>query len=451
MKKRHITEYEIQDILSFITPQKGIPKESAISIANTNKQSLYQQLKIQKIYPSMIPKLKTIIERQYNISKIQPGESVGVIGAQSMGEKQTQTTLNTFHRAGTEEKMVTTGVPRLEELLNATRDPKSVNCVVKLKTRHNSIAEMRKTIGHNVVEITFKKITKSFDICINKKKDDWYNAYDIIYGNEYSKYNDCISLNVDMDLLYKYKLKLKSIGNIIHERYGDMRCVFSPDNIGKLDIYVDTSKIELPVNRDIFMNSENVKEIYLEEVVHPILNNIIICGVPGIKEIYFNSNFENFETNGSNLPELFALPFVDSTQTISNNVWNIYNTLGIEAARQCLMEEMMNILKGINKCHVQLLVEKMTHSGTISSVSRYSMRTEKCGPLGKASFEETMDNCLLAGVYGQDEKTTGISASIICGKVAKIGTGLCDLKINIAGLQKIVKDKVVSETDEQYI
>ena len=204
------------------------------------------------------------------------------------------------------------------------------------------------------------------------------------------------------------------------EKYSDMTCVFSPDNIGQIDIFVDTSDINLPDNRLLFINSENVKEIYLEEVVQPTLYNIIICGIPGIKNIYFNDDENSFETDGSNFQELLGLPFIDSTKTISNNVWDIYNTLGVEATRQFLIEEFMSIMEGINRCHIQLLSEKMTFNGSISSISRYTMRNEECGPMGKASFEETMDNFLKAGLYGEQEETKGVSASIICGKIAHI-------------------------------
>ena len=128
---------------------------------------------------------------------------------------------------------------------------------------------------------------------------------------------------------------------------------------------------------------------------------------------------------------VLGLDMVDYTRTISNNVWDIYITLGIEAARQFMINEFSQIMEGINKCHVMLLVDKMTFNGTISSISRYTMRNEDSGPFGKASFEETMDNFIKAGVYGQKESSIGVSASIICGKRAQIGTGKCELMVDI--------------------
>ena len=441
-KQRCLTEYEIESILSFITPQKCIPTETSASVVATNKNKLRHQLIGQLIYPEMIPQLKNMIEKQYNDSIIQAGESVGVISAQSIGEKQTQTTLNTFHHAGAGDKTVTTGVPRVEELLNATKDPRSVNCIVYTKKNHDSLAELRKTIGSEVVEITFSKITKEYKIEMNKKPEPWYEAFKILHGDAFTQYTDCISLKLDVDILYEYKLDMEMIAEIISKDYSDMICVFSPDNISQLDVFVDTSNIDLPDNRLSFIDSDNAKEIYLEEVVQPILYKIIISGIPGIENIYFNDNPNNFETDGTNYKKLLGLPFVDYTKTISNDVWDIYNTLGVEAAREFLIEEFMQLCAGINKCHIQLLAEKMTYTGGISSISRYTMRNEDCGPMGKASFEETMDNFLKAGAYGQNEATRGVSASIICGKRANIGTGVCELMMNIKALPCIVNDKI---------
>lgn len=343
---------------------------------------------------------------------------------------------DTFHKAGSGEKTVTTGVPRVEELLNATKDPKAINCTVFMKNKHETIEQMRKTIGHSIVELTFAKISKSYTIIENKQKEPWYESFKIMYGETFTKYKDCVSLKLNMEILFEYKLNMETIRNILMEEYSDMECVFSPDNIGQMDIFVNTENIDLPENRLVFIDSDNACKIYLEEVVQPLLYKIVICGIPNVSAIYFKEDVTSFETDGSNFQKIMGLPFVDSDKTISNNVWDIYNVLGIEAARQFLIEEFMSTMEGINKCHIQLLVEKMTHSGSISSISRYTMRTEESGPFSKASFEETMDNFLKAGIYGQSEETKGVSSSIICGKRSQIGSGFCELSMNIDALNK---------------
>jgi DNA-directed RNA polymerase beta' subunit len=183
-----------------------------------------------------------------------------------------------------------------------------------------------------------------------------------------------------------------------------------------------------------------------------------VCGIPGINNVFFvhgdnewfietenarDKPFENnkFKTNKDKTTDstkrykmLLAHPKVDMSRTISNNLWDIYHTLGIEAVRQYMIDQFSEIMTGINTCHVMLLVDKMTFTGTVCSISRYSMRGEDGGVLGKASFEETLDNFTKAGVHGQEEPTTGISASIICGKRAPIGTGMCDLEMDMEKL-----------------
>ena len=110
--------------------------------------------------------------------------------------------------------------------------------------------------------------------------------------------------------------------------------------------------------------------------------------ISGIKNIYFtNENNEWFiETDGTNFQELLGHPIVNMEKLQSNNVWDIFETLGIEAAREFLIQEFLNIMDGINICHVKLLVEKMTYSGTISSISRYTLRKDESGPMAKSSW-----------------------------------------------------------------
>jgi len=123
---RLLTNDEIENMIAFIQPQKGIPADSALSVVNIQKERLRVQLRTQKVYAEIIPALKDEIEKVYYKSLIDPGDSVGVISAQSIGERTTQTTLNTFHRSGQSDKTLTQGVPRFQELLNATK--KSKNC-----------------------------------------------------------------------------------------------------------------------------------------------------------------------------------------------------------------------------------------------------------------------------------------------------------------------------------
>jgi DNA-directed RNA polymerase subunit A" len=355
---------------------------------------------------------------------------------------------DTFHRAGQSEKTMTAGVPRFQELLNATKNPRIVNHKIFFQKGNDTIQDMRKTVGSNIVGMTMADISKSIKVQLNKENESWYEAYKILFSDDFSGHNHCITFKLDMKKLFEFKLTMQEIADHIHQEYSDLYCVFSPPAEGQLDIFVDTQNIQLPENRLLFVDKENAISIYLEEVVQTTLEQIYVCGIPAITEVFYLKDGKEWivETNGfcsktiskqySSFKRLLSHPDVDYTRTVSNNVWDIYEVLDIEAARQFLIEEFMSIMEGINTCHAMILVDRMTHNGTISSITRYTMKKEESGPMGKASFEETMDNFLNAAAEGDREPTEGVSASIICGKRASVGTGMIKLSIDIPMLPK---------------
>ena len=438
--KRALTDIEIENILDFIKPSKSIPIETALSIVNITKEKYIKQLKKITIYPELIDEIKKEIQKNYIESLIPPGESVGIIAAQSIGEKQTQQTLNTFHKAGQSEKAVTVGVPRFQELLSATKSPKIVNCKIFFKEGDDTIQNLRKTINHNLVCLTLKDLSSEISVCMNKEDEDWYNLFKILYNDKFTKYKHCISIELNQKIMYKYRINSSYISNVIENNYDDLSCVFSPLNNNKLDIFVDLSSIVFDQEKLLFIGKENYEEIYIEECVQPIIEKLIICGIPGISGIYYTKEKEKWyvETDGSNFKKLLGHPIIEMETLESNNVWDIYETLGIEAAREFLISEFMGIMEGINECHVKLLVDKMTFLGTVSSISRYTLKKDKSGPMSKASFEESVDNYLKSAFSGDIEKTKGVSTSIICGKRAKMGTGFVDLKIDMNQLSNAI-------------
>ena len=443
---RLLNQQEVEDILSIITPRSGIPPDTALSIAQSLRERLARQLEGQLVYPQIIPALKAEITRQYFDSLIQPGESVGVSCAQSIGEKQTQTTLDTFHRAGQSEKTMTAGVPRFKELLDVTKNPKIVNHTIYFTETVNSVQEAREAVGHNIVGLTLGEVSESASVVLDKEEEGWYGAHRILFSDTFSDYLHCVSFQLNMKRLFEFKLTLAEIAQQIETEYGDLHCVFSPPAIGQLDVFVDVTSITLPEDRILFIDHDSAVSVYLEECVQSTLEKMFICGIPGISEVFYAKQEGEWivETNGvnskniskqySSFKRLLAQPNVDYTRTISNNVWDIYETLDIEAARQFLIEEFMAIMDGINECHTMLLVERMTHGGIPASITRYTLKKEECGPMGKASFEETMDNFLNAAAQGDVEPTDGVSASIICGKRAKLGTGMMQIGIDMNNL-----------------
>ena len=444
--KRKLTSSEIDDILTVISPPKTLPQEVQNGIRNKICKDLRCQLEKIVIYPDKIHELKNEIERQYFKTIAPPGESVGVLTAQSIGERQTQMTLNTFHSAGLAIKTVVTGVPRFSELLNATKNPRAVSCEIRFRNGNDTISNLRKTIGNSLREFRLKDLVDQLDITKNKQPEKWYQNFIDIYDVDISEYSYCLSMKINRDKICRYSIPLYLIVEKIESEYDDLKCIASPEKYGEIDVYIDTSQIELPEDQISFITEENKEIIYIENVVVPNLETILICGIPGIKDFFYKKDDQNddkwmVDTEGSNFINLLSHPKIINEEVMCNDMWEIYNVLGIEAAREFLIDEFMNVVSSdgtfINERHVSLLVDIMTFAGTIHSISRYGMKKANVGVLSKASFEESLDNFLKCAIQGEIESTNGVSASIMCGKRANLGSGLSKIIPDLSQFQNV--------------
>jgi DNA-directed RNA polymerase II subunit RPB1 len=185
-----------------------------------------------------------------------------------------------------------------------------------------------------------------------------------------------------------------------------------------------------------------------------IMDNILLKGVKGINKVsmreeslnkynpvtkvYEKQNEWIIEADGTNLIEILGHPSVDSFRTVSNDIHEIYNTLGIEAARQALYNEIMDVLAQttVNYRHIALLVETMTNKGALMSIDRHGINQGDIGPLAKCSFEETTDRLIKAGMFTEHDNINGVSANIMLGQIAPCGTGDSQLIIDESLLPK---------------
>ena len=349
------------------------------------------------------------------------------------------TYFDTFHSSGITVGMVVEGVPRFSELLNATKNPKNVFSTIYFKDDHKTIDDLRETIGSLVVQITFENVLQDYTLHSKSKHyPKWYTQHKLLYPSYHIQQNKqhYISCTLNLELLYKYKINLQDIANIITDTYDDLSCIWSPDTLGILHIWMDTDDMKIPESEYSHITDDNKLFIYTEDVVVPNLSSLKICGIDGIHEIYYkiDNGVWYAEALGFNLKQLFALRIIDATKTFSNHMWEISEVLGIEATREFLVNEFMSVVASdtyINKRHVLLLVDVMLYTGSISSISRYGVHRNQSGALTKSSFEESLDQILKAGIYGENEDTTGVSAAIMCGKVSNVGSGLCDLIYNV--------------------
>jgi DNA-directed RNA polymerase subunit A' len=266
-----------------------------------------------------------------------------------------------------------------------------------------------------------------------KRREKWYDMFKTLYNDEFEKYKYSLTLKLDMESMYKYNITLQEVASKIEAKYSDIHCAWSPENVGEIDAYIDTDKIKVPENISGLIDEHASILTYMQEIVYPMLKKTKLHGIPGVKAVYFVKDGENWmiESSGTNFVKMLSIAEVDKKRLITNNPWDIYETLGIEATRQYLIEQFTEVLKDINPCHIQLLTDRMIYKGTISSISRYTMRNSESGPIGKCSFEESFDNIIKSGLYGEFEPVSGVSSNIMCGNIAKIGSGMMSLKIDI--------------------
>lgn len=447
--KRRLTEKEIERAVSFIESNPKIPTASAEFIRDRARKRLMTLLREVEIYPKLIPEYLQIVEKEYMSTLIQPGESVGIVCAQSVGQDQTQQTLDSFHHTGKSDKATTFAVPRSKELLDAAKKTKMKgNLVFFHKELSSDLDTLRGRLGSTIVGLTLGALAKSWEARTERVEEPWYDTHRALHGDTFSEHTCSISIRLDMDKMYPYKLRISDIARELEREIPDIQCVCSPASIGQLDIFVDTSEIVVPELEEgaerLGPITQDVKNlIYLERCIIPRkLKGFVTCGIPGITGIYYVQQGNEWiaETDGSDLRKIMAHDYVDANRTRTNDLWEILEVLGVEATRQYLIEEFRKVMGSINECHMSLVADRMTYDGTISSVTRYTMREDKSGPLGKASFEEAFPNFIWAGASGQIEPAKGVSAAIICGKQVAVGTGMSEIIIDFDKLNNCPED-----------
>ena len=427
----------------------------------------------------------TLIEYLFEKSRISPGEMVGAVAAQSIGEPATQMTLNTFHYAGVSAKSnVTRGIPRLTELLGVTKNLKSPSTTIHLKDTFSS-NQSKSQYVKNKLEYTVIK-----DIII--KSQIFYDPKNTIYQTDIEEdkgileiYNDFLSIQNGEDFNYEEtspwiirftfnKEIMMENGIVMEDIYlalmdydiDKLNFVYSDDNskelIGRVSI-----KADIQGDIDPFQNGlEDQTDIIsiFKSIQEDILNNVVIKGIKNItnivmseKKTYIKENYEIvphkswiLETDGVNLLNIFNSEYVDPENTYSNDIIEIYDVLGIEAARNMLIEEITSVMSDasyINAKHINLLCDIMTNKGYLTSINRQGINRGDIGPLAKCSFEDTTDQLIKASIFGEKDKLNGVSSNIMMGQTIHAGTGLCNILLDEDKLIHEMKDINLTQDD----
>ncbi len=335
-------------------------------------------------------KIMGIVVAAHEAAKVNPGECVGLVSAQSIGEPGTQMTLNTFHFAGVSEMNVTTGLPRIIEIFDARKDIKTPMMEIFLKEPYNNDIDKLKKFAAKIKETTFGELASEYSL----------NIFDQV-----------LKISINKAVLADYDLTTKDLAKIIKAKVKGFSVESTDDDI----TLAKTGK------------TQELKELYnLKEKV----KELKIAGIKGIKQVLPVKRGEEYIvlTSGTNLKEILALPEVDSNITMSNDIYEVYEILGVEAAREAVIREVYKVIdaQGLNIDirHIMLVADIMCATGEVKGVTRYGVVKEKASVLARASFETPIKHLINAALEGEVDKLSSVVENVMINQPVPLGTGL---------------------------
>ena len=413
--------------------------------------------------------LATIV-LDYKRAIVAPGEMVGMIAAQSIGEPTTQMTLNTFHFAGVASKStVTRGVPRIEEILSLSASLKNPSLTVYLKPEDQTDKDKANTIQYMLEHTKLEEVVKSVEICfdpddlntlINEDKNSMAQfrefeklVYDCletenVAAEETEKSKWIIRMVMDPETMLEKNITMDDVHFTLNNTYKDeISCVYSDYNADKLVFRIRMTNIlknaSSKAQKKAKLNPlDQSDQIYiLKNFQDQLLNNIVLRGIKNVDKVILRKVKDNLvekagsyvkediwvlDTIGTNLLDVLGLDYIDPNRTTSNDIIEIYNVLGMEAARQAIYNELADVIEFdgtyLNFHHMALLCDRMTFSHKMISIFRHGINNDDIGPIAKASFEETPEMFLKAARHAELDNMRGISANVMCGQEGLFGT-----------------------------
>jgi DNA-directed RNA polymerase II subunit RPB1 len=442
-------------------------------------------LLVKRFNKNALTLLLDTITLDYKRAIVTPGEMVGMIAGQSIGEVSTQMTLNTFHFAGVASKSnVTRGVPRIEEILSLSSDIKNPSLSIYLKPEDEKYKEKANTIMYMLEHTKLEEIVKSIEVCFDpddlntligedKNTIEQYRAFENMVSecSEASLQNDenekskwIIRMIMDPEVMLEKNITMDDVNLTLNNCYeNQISCVYSDFNADKLIFRIRMNEVIKSGTSRGGQKKTKVNpldqsdQIYiLKNFQDQLLQNIVLRGIKGINKVILRKILDNMvETNGvykkqdiwvldtigTNLLDVLGLDFIDNSRTVSNNIIEIFNVLGIEAARQTIYNELVDVVEFdgtyINYHNYSVLVDRMTFTQKLISIFRHGINNDNIGPIAKASFEETPEMFLKAARHAELDTLRGVSANVMCGQEGFFGTSAFQVVLDIEEMQKL--------------
>jgi len=368
--------------------EKLLPK----SIIN----ELLAKLKDLDISEDKLDKIIKEVVKEYRYVEVDPGEAVGTVAAQSIGEPSTQMTLRTFHYAGVRELNVTLGLPRLIEIVDARREPSTPIMTVYLDEEHKYDKTKAIEIARKIEYTTIENVAKTIDV------DLLTSSIIIVLDKEMMK-----DKGVTLEQIIKALERLK---------------------IGKITIEEEQIRISIPQQE-----AEGIVKISKLNKLREKVTNARIKGLKGVKRAIVQKKGNEYViiTDGSNFSNVLSIKGVDHRRTITNDIHEIEKVLGIEAARIAIVNEIMKVLEDqgldVDIRHILLIADMMTRTGRVRQVGRHGVSGEKPSVLARAAFEVTVKHLLEGAARGEIDELKGITENVIVGQIIPLGTGIVEL------------------------
>lgn len=353
------------------------------------ERTLLKVVKEKAVTTEVLQRVIGAVKEAYSSSLVEPGEAVGTVAAQSIGEPGTQMTLRTFHYAGVAELNVTLGLPRLIEILDTRRTPSAALMTVYLEPPYCRDKEKARVIAQEIEMTTVEDV-------ISEMETDFINMQ--------------LILSLSRSRLRQKELTPSKVAEVLSQELG-----------AKTKITVDETKLRIKATE-----GESLSEL---RRLAARVRKMRLKGIRDITKVVVKREGEEWViyTEGSNFAEVLKLKGVDKKRTVTNNIREIEEILGIEAARNALIREMSSTLREqgleVDIRHIMLVADMMTARGEVRQIGRHGVSGEKSSVLARAAFEITLKHLLEASLRGEEDRLRGVTESIITGNPIPLGTG----------------------------
>jgi DNA-directed RNA polymerase II subunit RPB1 len=381
---------------------------------------------------------------------------------------------------------VTLGVPRLKEIINVAKTPKTPGLTVYLQEEVSGDKNVAELVVSLLEFTVLGDLVRKTEIYYDPDVKNSVVAKDREFVKEFYDFSEktdedlrrlspwVLRVELDKALVYVKKIKMAEVSAEIGEEYGgDLNVEVSDDNADDLVVRVRIvndspsgggmmDESGQPIDDDEGEVGQD-DDVFLKRLEKSMLSSLKLRGVDHVKKVFMRGGAKRtiwddvtgfgvrdewvLESDGTNLMAVLGVDFVDSTRTISNDIVEVFIALGIEGVRGALLSELRNVISFdgsyVNYRHLACLVDVMTMQGHLMAIDRHGINRVDSGPLLRASFEETVDMLMEAAVYAEEEILKGVTENIMMGQLARVGTGCIDLLLD--------EDKVVREAVEVVV